>query len=54
MAMSDPDQPVAANVLNQDFTADGPNQRRVGDTTAFVVGEGGELCFAAMLGGRWQ
>ena len=30
------DQPIAANVLGQDFVADAPNQRWVGDTTEFV------------------
>ena len=37
--MSDHDQPVAANVLDRQFTADAPNQRWVGDTTEFVIGE---------------
>ena len=36
--MSDHDQPVAANVLDRQFTADAPNQRWVGDTTEFLVG----------------
>ena len=31
--MSDHDQPVAANLLDRRFEADGPNQRWVGDTT---------------------
>ena len=31
--MSDHDQPVAANLLGREFTASGPNQRWVGDTT---------------------
>ena len=31
--MSDHDQPVAANLLNREFTAAAPNQRWVGDTT---------------------
>jgi transposase InsO family protein len=47
--MSDHDQPVAANVLNQDFTAEAPNQRWVGDTTEFVIGESGKLYLAAIL-----
>jgi transposase InsO family protein len=47
--MSDHDQPVAANVLNQEFTADAPNQRWVGDTSEFLVGEGGKLYLAAIL-----
>ena len=41
------DQPVAANVLGQDFVADAPNQRWVGDTTEFVIGR--KLYLAALL-----
>jgi transposase InsO family protein len=40
---------VAANVLNQEFTADAPNQRWVGDTTEFLIGESGKLYLAAIL-----
>jgi len=47
--MSDHDQPVAANVLNQEFTAVAPNQRWVGDTTEFVIGESSKLYLAAIL-----
>jgi putative transposase len=47
--VSDPDQPVAANLLNQEFTAQGPNQRWVGDTTEFVIGSSGKLYLAAIL-----
>ena len=47
--MSDHDHPVAANVLNQEFTAEAPNQRWVGDTTEFVIGESGKLYLAAIL-----
>ena len=47
--MSDHDQPVAANVLAQDFVADAPNHRWVGDTTEFVIGRSGKLYLAAML-----
>ncbi len=47
--MSDHDQPVAANVLNREFTAEAPNQRWVGDTTEFVIGESGKLYLAAIL-----
>jgi transposase InsO family protein len=46
---SDHDQPVAANVLNQEFTADAPNQRWVGDTSEFLIGEGGKIYLAAIL-----
>jgi transposase InsO family protein len=47
--MSDHDQPVAANLLNRDFTAAAPNQRWVGDTSEFVVGESGKLYLAVIL-----
>ncbi len=46
--MSDHDQPVAANLLDRKFTAEGPNQRWVGDTTEFVIGSG-RLYLAAIL-----
>ena len=38
--MSDHDQPVAANVLNREFTATAPNQRWVGDTTELLTASG--------------
>src|SRR5947208_4507686 len=47
--MSDHDQPVAANLLDRQFTAAAPDQRWVGDTTAFVIGENGKLYLAAIL-----
>ncbi len=47
--MSDHDQPVAANLLDRQFTADAPNQRWVGDTTEFAIGENGKLYLAAIL-----
>lgn len=47
--MSDHDQPVAANLLNREFTAAAPNQRWVGDTTEFVVGSSGKLYLAVIL-----
>ena len=47
--MSDHDQPVAANILNREFTAPAPNQRWVGDTTEFVIGSSGKLYLAAIL-----
>ena len=37
--MSDHDDPIAANLLARQFTADAPNQRWVGDTTEFVIGD---------------
>jgi len=47
--MSDHDQPVADNLLQQQFTAEHPNQRWVGDTSEFVVGESGKLYVAVIL-----
>jgi putative transposase len=47
--MSDHDQPVAANLLDRQFSAARPNQRRVGDTTEFVVRGGGKVYLAAIL-----
>ena len=47
--MSDHDQPVAANLLDRQFTAEAPNQRWVGDTTELVIGESGKLYLAAIL-----
>jgi putative transposase len=41
--------PVAPNLLNRAFTAEAPNQRWVGDTTEFTIGEGGKLYLAAIL-----
>jgi putative transposase len=46
---SDHDLPVAANLLNREFTAEAPNQRWVGDTTEFRIGENGTLYLAAIL-----
>ncbi len=47
--MSEHDQPVAANVLAQEFVADAPNQRWVADTSEFVIGRSGKLYLAAVL-----
>ena len=47
--MSDHDQPVAANVLDRQFTAEAPNQRWVGDTTEFVIGSSAKLYLAVIL-----
>jgi putative transposase len=47
--MSDHTDPVAPNVLDRDFTAAGPNQRWVGDTSEFLIGEHGKLYLAAIL-----
>jgi transposase InsO family protein len=46
---SDHDLPVATNLLNREFTAEVPNQRWVGDTTEFTIGESGKLYLAAIL-----
>jgi transposase InsO family protein len=46
---SDHDLPVAANLLNREFTAAVPNQRWAGDTTEFKTGESGTLYLAAIL-----
>jgi len=46
---SDHDQPVAANLLDRQFTANRPNQRWVGDTSEFGIGEHGKLYLAAIL-----
>ncbi len=47
--MSDHDQPVAANLLDRQFTAATANQRWVGDTTEFVISGSGKLYLAAIL-----
>jgi putative transposase len=46
---SDHGQPVADNLLQQDFTADRPNQRWVGDTSELRIGENGKAYLAAIL-----
>jgi putative transposase len=46
---SDHDFPIAANLLDRQFTAERPNQRWVGDTTEFKIGDGGKLYLAAIL-----
>jgi transposase InsO family protein len=47
--MSEHEQPVAANLLDRQFTAARPNQRWVGDTTEFVITGKGKLYVAAIL-----
>ena len=47
--MMEHDQPVAANLLDGQFAAPGPNRRWVGDTTEFVIGGSGRLYLAATL-----
>jgi transposase InsO family protein len=46
---SDHDQPIAANLLQQEFDAERPNQRWVGDTSELVIGESGKLYLAVIL-----
>jgi transposase InsO family protein len=41
--------PIAANVLDRDFSAPAPNQRWVGDTTEFVIGDGGAKLYLAVI-----
>jgi putative transposase len=47
--MSEHDQPVAANLLPQTFTAERPNQRWVGDTSELSVGDTGKAYLAVVL-----
>ena len=47
--MSDHDQPIAPNLLDRKFEAEGPNQRWVCDTTEMVIGGSGKLYLAAIL-----
>jgi putative transposase len=47
--MSDHDQPVAGNLLQQEFTAEWPNQRWVGDTSELRIGENGNAYLAVVL-----
>jgi putative transposase len=46
---SDHDQPVAANLLRQEFVAERPNHRWAGDTSEFVIAESGKLYLAVIL-----
>ena len=47
--MSEHAQPVAPKRLGRQFSAERPNQRWVGDTTEFVIGDSGKLYLAAIL-----
>jgi putative transposase len=47
--VSDHDQPVAGNLLRQDFTAARPNQRWVGDTSERRIGDQGKAYLAAVI-----
>ena len=40
---------MAANLLDRHVAADTPNQRWLGDTPEFVIGENGKLYLAAIL-----
>ncbi len=46
---SDHNQPIAANLLQREFTAERPNQRWAGDTSELVIGESGRLYLAVIL-----
>ena len=46
---SNHDQPIADNLLRQDFTAERPNQRWVGDTSELRIGESGKAYLAVIL-----
>lgn len=46
---SDHDQPIADNLLQQDFTAARPNQRWVGDTSELRIGDNGKAFLAVIL-----
>jgi putative transposase len=46
---SEHDDPIAPNMLDRDFTAAAPNQRWVGDTSEFLIGEHGKLYLAVIL-----
>jgi transposase InsO family protein len=41
--------PIAANLLDRDFTAAAPNHRWVGDTTEFVIGDSGAKVYLAAI-----
>jgi transposase InsO family protein len=45
----DHDDPIAANVFERDFSPAAPNQRWVGDTIEFVIGEHAKLYLASIL-----
>jgi putative transposase len=47
--LSEHDQPIAGNILARQFAAERPNQRWVGDTTEFVIGNSAKLYLAAIM-----
>jgi transposase InsO family protein len=46
---SDHNQPIADNLLRQDFSADRPNQRWVGDTSELRIGESAKAYLAVIV-----
>jgi transposase InsO family protein len=48
--ISDHADPIAGNLLDRQLTAAAPNQRWVGDTMEFVIGDSQKLHLAAVLG----
>ena len=46
---SDHNQPIAANLRRQNFTAERPNQRWAGDTSELRIGDNGRAYMAAIL-----
>lgn len=46
--VTDPDGPIAEDLLRQDFTAEGPNQRWVGDITYLTTSDGFEYLATVM------
>ncbi len=47
--MSEHEQPVAPNLLSRQFTAAGPNQRWVGDTTELLIGQSRSKLYLAVV-----
>lgn len=47
--VSDHDQPISPNILEQKFNATAPNERWVGDTTELLVGEHGAKLYLAVI-----
>ena len=47
--VSDHDQPIFPNILEQKFDATAPNERWVGDTTELLVGEHGVKLYLAVI-----
>ena len=47
--VSDHDQPISPNLLEQKFEAAAPNQRWVGDTTELLIGDNGAKVYLAVI-----